>query len=213
VHDIKSIPKDGLQYSVFLPVDLSHRQKPCKNGASTVKIRAVLSWQTLPSTTDPKKIPKWGNRRETLIHVKPCSVQSEVMTPYINGLGYIAVCDIDQSTGMANLNQNPFGGLVAITGFIQNYPKFVMEGTEQPAKYKVYVRMYDPTKTDVENPWQPLSNSFLVRVDTQIGAGTLPIQEVVEQKIDSEGYYTYLEDLHGGGMPSATSLPYGTQNP
>jgi hypothetical protein len=207
VHDIKSIPKEGLQYSVFLPVDLSHRRHPCTNGASIVRIRAVLSWQTLPSSTNPHEIPVWGNREETLIHVKPGPIPHDEPVIYIDGVGSMAVCDIDQSTGLAigesagaavfTAEDSPFGGTVTITGFIDNAPKYVMEGTEDPIKYKVFVRPYDPTKTDAENPWQPLSNTFDVWVNQQTGPASLPEQKKIPQKIDPEGYYTYLEDLHG----------------
>lgn len=207
VHDIKSIPKEGLQYSVFLPVDLSHRRRPCTKGASIVRIRAVLSWQTLPSSTNPHEIPVWGNREETLIHVKQGPIPSDEPVIYIDGVGSMAVCGVDQSTGLATgesagtavftAEDSPFGGTVTITGYIDKPPKYVMEGTEDPIKYKVSVRPYDPTKTDAENPWQPLSNTFNVWINQQTGPGSLPEQKKIPQKIDPEGYYTYLEDLHG----------------
>ena len=208
VHDIKSIPKKGLQYAVVLPVDLSHHRRPCINGASVVKIRAVLSWQTLPPPDRPNWPPTWGNRKETLIHVKPGHIQSDEPVPYLDGVGSMAVCSIDQVTGQATgesagtavftADNSPFGGVLTITGFIDNAPKFVMEGTEDPIKYKIFVRPYDPLKPDLENPWQPLSNSFSVWINEQTGPGALPVQRKITQKIDpSDGYYTYLEDIHG----------------
>ncbi|MEA1895910.1 MAG: peptidoglycan-binding domain-containing protein [Euryarchaeota archaeon] len=207
VHDIKNITRSGLQYSVVLPVDLSHHRRPCTSGASVVRIRAVLSWQALPSTTNPHKIPAWGNREETTIHIKPGPMPNDEPIPYIDGVGSMAVCSIDQGTGLATgesagtavftAPDSPFGGTVTITGFIDNAPKFVMEGTEDPVKYKIFVRPYDPTKPDAENPWQPLANTFNVWVNEQTGPGVLPRQRRLTQKIDSDGYYTYLEDIHG----------------
>lgn len=202
VHDIKNIPAEGLQYSVFLPVDFSHHRRPCTQGASVVKIRAILSWQVPPPPDNPNWVPTWGNRKETLIHIKPGpSVKPEEQIPYIESVGNMAVCDIDQTTGWATgvgiiaaftANDSPFGRTVTITGFITNPPN-VMEGAPE-LKYKVFVRPYDPTKTDVENPWQPLSNKFTVTVTEQIGSNP-PVQKHMEQKIDAEGYYTYLEYL------------------
>lgn len=138
VHDIKSITRNGLQYAAVLPVDLIHHRRPCTSGASVVRIRAVLSWQSLPSATDPHEIPAWGNREETTIHVKPGPILSDEPIPYIDGVGSMAVCDIDQGTGFATggsagtpvftAEDSPFGGTVTITGFIDKAPKYVMEG-------------------------------------------------------------------------------------
>lgn len=207
VHDIKNITRSGLQYSVVLPVDLSHRHRPCTSGASVVRIRAVLSWQTLPSTTNPHTIPTWGNREETTIHVKPGPTPSDEPIPYLDGVGSMAVCSINQGTGFATggsagtavfvASDSPFGGTVTITGFIDNAPKLVMEGIEDPVKYKIFTRPYEPTKPDAENPWQPLANTFKVWVNEQTGPGVPPQQRKLTQKIDSDGYYTYLEDIHG----------------
>jgi len=207
VHDIKSITRSGLQYSIVLPVDFSHHHRPCTSGASVVRIRAVLSWQTLPSTTNPHEIPTWGNREETLIHIKPGPIPNGEPIPYIDGIGSMAVCAINQGNGLAigesagtavfTAEDSPFGKTVTITGFINNAPKYVMEGTEYPVKYKIFIRPYDPTKSDSENPWQSMSNTFKVWVNEQTGPGTLPKQKKMTQAIDSDGYYTYLEDIHG----------------
>ena len=45
VHDIKNIPPEGLQYAVFLPVDLSGYKDKCSK-PKIIKIRAILSWQS-----------------------------------------------------------------------------------------------------------------------------------------------------------------------
>ncbi|MGY5854290.1 MAG: peptidoglycan-binding domain-containing protein, partial [Candidatus Thorarchaeota archaeon] len=102
VHDIESIPDEGLFYSVMLPVDFSHHQRPCAEGPSVVKIRAVLSWRTPPSTTDPDRLPTWGNRQETHVQIKPGpTIGLSTQIPYIDSVGNIDVCDIDQSSGHA----------------------------------------------------------------------------------------------------------------
>jgi hypothetical protein len=203
VHDLKSIPNAGVQYSVFLPVDFIHRRRPCRKGASVVRIRAILSWQTPPPPSDPNWRPTWGNREETHIHIKPGPhIGPSDQIPYFENIGNMAVCDIKQTSGLATgvgvgaafpANESPFGGTVTITGFITNPPD-VMEGAA-PLRYKVFVRPYEPMKTDLENPWQPLANTFTVSVTEQIDANP-PVQSDREQKIDADGYYTYLEDLN-----------------
>ena len=58
VHDIASIPADGLHYSIGLPVGsllAEHREK-CKT-PKIANIRAVLSWNSLPSTVNPDVVP------------------------------------------------------------------------------------------------------------------------------------------------------------
>jgi hypothetical protein len=67
VHDFSAIPAGGIEYSVFQPVDIASHRQPCDLGAKTAKVRAVLSWDTLPSTTDPYAPVTWGNCDETLI--------------------------------------------------------------------------------------------------------------------------------------------------
>ena len=58
VHDSGRLPATGQDYSVVLPIHLS---RPAKNeGAKTVKVRAVLSWNTPPSTTNPSAPVVWG---------------------------------------------------------------------------------------------------------------------------------------------------------
>lgn len=202
VHDIKNMPSEGLEYSVFLPIDASRHRRPCTNGPTLVKIRAIMSWQTPPPPTNPNWIPYWGNRLETTVHIKPGPDVIGSM-PYIESVGNMAVCDINQSTGLATgtgiiaaftADESPFGGTVTITGFITNPPNS-MEDPSSAMKYKVFVRPHAPTESDIENPWQPLANKFWITVSEQTGT-SLPIQKPIKQKIDLDGYYTYLEDPH-----------------
>jgi hypothetical protein len=115
-------------------------------------------------------------------------------------VGNMAVCDIDKSTGLASgsgilagftANESPFGGLVTVSGFITN-PPHVLDG-ETPMNYRVSVRPHDPSKTDAENPWQPLRNDFDITVTEKQGAGS-PNQYQLTQSADADGFYTYRED-------------------
>ena len=88
VHDLNGIGPNGIEYAVFLPVDLTAHQQPCHKGAVTARVRAILSWQTPPPPFNPNYVPHWGNREETTIHIKPgLSVDSQV--PFLSRLGDI----------------------------------------------------------------------------------------------------------------------------
>jgi len=130
VHDYSSIPAGGLQYSVFLPVDVTSHQQPCDDGPKTAKVRAVLSWNVPPSTTDPYAPVTWGNSDETLVLINPGPVIGPgEQIPFLSRVG-----DIDESlingsglitdaytleTGAHYVNA-PFGGVIKLAGFISN---------------------------------------------------------------------------------------------
>jgi hypothetical protein len=71
VYDFGWLPPAGLEYNISLPVDLLSQMQPCNEGAKTVKVRAVLSWNTPPSTRDPNAPVVWGNRIESRISIPP----------------------------------------------------------------------------------------------------------------------------------------------
>jgi DNA uptake protein ComE-like DNA-binding protein len=203
VHDIKKIPSGGLRYSVHLPVNLTGRRQPCSEGSKVVKVRAILSWEAAPPVWDPNYIPRWGNRRDALIHIPPGPiVKKGDHTPYISVVGDMGIDDIDSATGLATgtavmaafaANESPFGGVVTICGHIAFPPDTLTGGgmSATPLKYRIFVRRSLPGET-----WQQLTNSFNVKLSEQIGSSfTDPYNYT--QKLDSDGYYTYLEDLEG----------------
>jgi hypothetical protein len=200
VHDVSTIPHQGLQYAVFLPVDLSHRQRLCKRGGPIVKIRAILSWNEQPQVHDAHWIPKWGNRQEAHIHLQPGIYLDDDPKPHIDTIGGMDIRDINQANGLAAgggvaTGYGTFCGSITITGFINNAPKHVLEGSQQPLKYRVSVRPYNPS---LPRPWRPLANEFNIKVLQQTSAGSLPQKKTITQKPDPvDGYYTYLEDVHG----------------
>ena len=137
VHDIASIPPDGLNYAAVLPVDLSKIERPCDE-PFLMRVRAVLSWAVPPSTTNPDEVPFWGNIVDA--HVQVPVLQPGAGTgPNIFCIGGIGVASIDSSydaftkttsgTGLtvpgAHFLFNgaltsqlacPFGGVVVING-------------------------------------------------------------------------------------------------
>ncbi len=61
VHDFGELPAEGVDLLVSLPVDLSQHARAQVSAATTIKVRAVLSWDTPPSITHPYAQVVWGN--------------------------------------------------------------------------------------------------------------------------------------------------------
>ncbi len=147
VHDIQKIPKEGLEYAVFLPVDLSKHRRPCEEGPVVVRVRAILSWQVAPTCFNPNYVPVWGNRLETLIHIQPGITELQgTHFPIIQSVGSMDVGDIDPITGLANgaavlagftAQDSPFGDELIITGHIGNAPD-ISSGANK-LKYQVEI--------------------------------------------------------------------------
>ncbi|HEX5152128.1 MAG TPA: hypothetical protein VFW07_11825 [Parafilimonas sp.] len=126
VHDINDIPADGLSYAAILPYDFNALRKQCAD-PEVVKIRAVLSWNIAPSSTDADKLEYWGNRIDAYIQIKP-GVGTGELKPVINILGGIPVDKISDINGLTipgakfALNQlavndySPFGGVIVVQG-------------------------------------------------------------------------------------------------
>lgn len=93
-HDISSLPAGGLEYAAVLPVDIASHMQPCAKGAQTAKVRAILSWQTAPPTTNPNYVPVWGNQSNALVQI-PSGQPFQVGTPNIAIIGGIGVDQID----------------------------------------------------------------------------------------------------------------------
>ena len=126
VHDINDIPKEGLSYAAILPYNFAEFRKKCAH-PTVVKVRAVLSWNVNPSSTDANKLEYWGNRLDTYIQIKP-GVAAGKPTAVFNIIGGIPVDEILDATGLTiagakfALNQapvyegSPFGGVIVIQG-------------------------------------------------------------------------------------------------
>jgi hypothetical protein len=69
VHDRDQTAGEAEQYLVIRPVP--GHLLPAKGKPVLGTLRAVLSWNVPPSTTDPHAIPYWGNRQETRVSVRP----------------------------------------------------------------------------------------------------------------------------------------------
>jgi len=180
IHDL-DIPAGGLFYSVTLPLDTTLHKKICEN-PNIVRVRGVLSWNALPSVTDPDDLNFYGNREDTHVQIKPGTEIGSVM-PLYNIIGGIPVDKINDVTGLTTPGASfafnglpvpsgsPFGGVVVVNG-----PTFPGE------RYRIKVR------NTVTNVSSYLSNSFTV-------VGWLPVAPYVQyttQTPDAFGYYNFL---------------------
>ena len=90
-------------------------------------MRAVLSWGTPPSTTDPDLVPHWGNRLDTHVQIAPGRPYDGTARFVI--VGGVPAAEIDPATGLtlpvAHLAVNgtpldargcPFSGLITLHG-------------------------------------------------------------------------------------------------
>ena len=146
VHDISTIPADGLSYAAVLPVDVSQHRSPC-DMPKIARVRAVLSWAAPPSTFDPDALNTWGNRIDTHVQIQPGSVPNP-LNPTLSIIGGIPTSQITNFSGPGggitihnarfagnNLladslgRQCPFGGIVEFQG--PEFPGY---------KYRIQVR-------------------------------------------------------------------------
>lgn len=193
VHDISSIPGDGLGYSAVLPFPqlLAHRQ-PCEDGPKTALVRAVLSWATPPSTTNPFAVPVWGGHAQTRILIPP----GEPVTgggPLLESIGSMPRIDIDDVTGLAtgqsvvgfSASESPFGGVVNFAGYVINPANDLPGGPGY--QYRVL------TSPDGVN-YTPVTTPFTATT-MQLPSG---IQANVPQHPDPSGWVPYLANLSSG---------------
>lgn len=191
VYDIASIPKGGLNYAVYLPVDLNAHRKPCAEGPVTAKVRAILSWDTPPPPSDPNYVPVWGNRLETLIFVNPgVGVQTGDFTPYLTDICDVSVCSIDQTSGWAypGAGDNPFGLTVNIYGIIPGAPLFTWPLPPLP-KYQITVQQIDTATNTLLGSPQIVTDPFPITITQQIGGATPTVFGMTQNAVG--GYFTF----------------------
>ena len=157
VHDISTIPADGLAYTALFPVDLTFHRRPCQK-PKIGRVRAVLSWAVPPSTTDPNALTTWGNRIDAHVQIKP-GPTIVGPTAIIGILGGIPISKINLFTGLTN-----FDAFFALNGLAPDSlgrtcpfaGRVVLQGPSFPGyRYKVEVhKVGDP------GPWTPVTTTM-----------------------------------------------------
>jgi hypothetical protein len=162
-------------------VDLNEHRSPCET-PKIARVRAVLSWATPPSSTDPDALTYWGNLLDTHVQIQPGS-SGNPLEPKIAILGGIPTSMIDGTTGLTTSSAVfaltntpadtygrtcPFGGVVSIQG-------------EAFVGYKYKLTVQD--LTTAASPIQLRNPLTLTRWD-----GT-----TYTSVADPAGYYTYVD--------------------
>jgi hypothetical protein len=200
VHDINRPAGEDLCYMAMLPVDLSAHRTGCEI-PKIGRVRAVLSWATPPSTTDPNALNFWGNSIDAHVQIRPGNI-SNPLNPTISILGGIPTSQIDSTTGFTTLNARFAGNNLLADSLGRACPfgsRVEVQGPEFPGyKYRIQVR--DVTSGGL---WQTVVNPLmLTRWD-----GTTYISNP-----DPNGYFNYqqytenIENLLGNWDSSGDDL-------
>lgn len=141
VHDINNIPADGLYYNIDLPINLADRVRTCAL-PNIIRIRAVLSWQSLPSTTDPNDLNTWGNRVDSVVQIRPSQgAKVEAELTHVGGVDRDLIDPVtflvnSDTTNPTSHNNRPYGGWVRFNGIINR------NGFNGIIKYKIEYKKY-----------------------------------------------------------------------
>ena len=196
VHSIDSIPDKGLFYCVNLPCNFQQHLENCKN-PNVIRIRAVLSWQTKPSETDPDDLNYWGNLLDVVVQIRP-GISGDQIYHLFYDIGNVPVEDISLSTHLAhpstgllvsaNCRQpaldRPFAGVVRIGGRLYN------TGVPGSVYYQV---QYSPHGL---GKWLPVTHYHQYELMHPDPTDLFyPKETVVEHSPD--GWFPYLEDFTG----------------
>jgi hypothetical protein len=152
----------GVNYSVSLLVPgIVQHLRACGN-PNVIRLRAVLSWNSPPSTTNPNELKTWGNRLDVHVQIRPGQATGgNELTDLIYRVGGVALSDISASshlafpstflTGLcgAAAMDRPWGGQVSIYGRIYN--------TGVPVSVRFRVRYKKHTDLDVDTNWTPVT--------------------------------------------------------
>ncbi|MEM8934239.1 MAG: hypothetical protein AAGE94_23800, partial [Acidobacteriota bacterium] len=176
VHDIRSIPAEGIDYAVHLPIPrrlIEKHLRGCER-PNVVRIRAVLSWSVPPSNVDPNQPTFWGNRLDRLVRLRVAPGQG--IQPELYFVGGVPVEDIHPTSHLAYpsggaflggcaqpLTDRPYAGVVTFRGRIHGIP------TTSTVHYQV---QYSPKG---QNAWAPVSTSETFRLDVPLS----PVVQIV----------------------------------
>jgi len=185
VHDISNIPEEGLYYSVQLPMNVTNRLRLCSN-PNIVRIRAILSWESLPSTTNPNVLNHWGNYKDALVQLRPAfrpgsGLHSAVW--YVGGVDRTSIDPISHlhNAGVASIfNNRPWGGRISFHGVIDR------NGFGGIIKYRFLVKK----QTDPDSSYLPVSTSETFRLD-DLNTVAGPFDD---PQTDVNGWYIYKQN-------------------
>jgi len=185
VHDVPHA--DAIDYAVQLPTTkILEHLKLCST-ANVIRIRAVLSWSTLPSTTDPWDLNTWGNRVDVLVQLRPGKAGKGIVH-LLYDIGNVTMENIDNATHLAYPGAagpgtyRPWGGAIRIGGRIYG------TGAPGTVHYRIEVRR---TGTIA---WTPLTNPVQIELMHPLPSDPLYPKEFVTLTANANGWRPYLEN-------------------
>ena len=192
VHDIASIPADGLEYAVQLPIPrrlIEEHLRGCER-PNVVRVRAVLSWSVPPSTTNPNQPTFWGNRLDRLVRLRVARASG--IEPDLYFVGGVPVEDIHPTRHLAYpsggalsggcgqpATDRPWAGSVTVRGRIHG----ISPGTS--VHYQVQV------SPEGQNNWAPVSTVETFRLDVPFST----VAQVITVNAP-DGWFEYQEHLN-----------------
>lgn len=182
VHDISNIPAEGICYNVELPVNLSKHIKSCIT-PNIIRVRAVLSWSALPSTTNPNALNTWGNRVDAVVQIR--TGQAAHVEGEITLVGGVDRDTIDPVSFLVNAsstptkdNNRPYGGWVSFHGIINR------NGFNGELKYRIEYKKYGAA----DNTYAPVSTAENF---SMIDFNPDPNLEYVDSQSPADGWFIY----------------------
>jgi hypothetical protein len=191
IHDISNIPATGLYYNVSLPLNVSGRLRAC-GSPNIIKIRAVLSWESLPSTTNPNALNTWGNSKDSLVQLRPG--KSSGIYTVITRVGNADRSLIHPTEHVFNYhavapgtnNNRPWGGVVNFKGIIDK------NGFGGVVKYRIRYKAFGASD---------LTYATVASTETNYLVNTLlpfPLCFISNtQSADADGWFVYQPDAPG----------------
>lgn len=185
VHDV---PHDQpIDYAVQLSTDkILQHLKQCTN-VNVIRIRAVLSWSSLPSTTDPWDLNTWGNRVDVLVQLRPGKAGKGIVH-LLYDIGNVTMENIDSGTHLAYpgapgaWSYRPWGGAIRVGGRIYG------TGAPGTVHYRLEVRKVGSI------PWVPLTNDVQIELMHPLPSDPLYPKEFVVVHANPNGWRPYLEN-------------------
>ena len=184
VHDISSVPADGLHYTALLRYGLDALRRGCAE-ARPSRIRAVLSWATPPSSTDPEAVPYWGNRLDSHVLIKPGPAVVSPQ-PIIRSLGSIPVGKLDAATGLTKPDAFFEFSLLAPDGGGRPCPFGLRVAIKGPAFPGWYYRLQVKRLSDPATSWTPIKTPLTLEDTT--GTVFTP-----SNPLNVEGFFAYAD--------------------
>ena len=187
VHDIANIPKDGLFYNVLLPFDVSKHLRTC-NSPNVIRVRAVLSWESLPSTTNPNQLNTWGNFKDALVQLRPKLQQGSGIHSAIYLVGSVDRTMIHPTQFLYNYdatfptihNNRPWGGGISFNGIIDR------NGFGGVIKYRLLYKK----QAESDLAYQPVSTSETFSLDDL----NTPAPAFSDPQTDPNGWFIYKQN-------------------